>query len=56
MAGRYPQRQGACVMGAEGKGLRRLTKENCAQLVRLTASNASSFATLNVATARSRAL
>ena len=46
----------ACVMGAEGKGLRRLTKENCAQLVRLTASDASSFATLNVATAAAVAL
>ena len=46
----------ACVMGAEGKGLRRLTKENCAQLVRLTASDASSFATLNVATATAVAL
>ena len=46
----------ACVMGAEGKGLRRLTKENCTQLVRLTASDASSFATLNVATATAVAL
>jgi 23S rRNA (guanosine2251-2'-O)-methyltransferase len=46
----------ACVMGAEGKGLRRLTKENCAQLVRLTATDASSFATLNVATATAVAL
>ena len=46
----------ACVMGAEGKGLRRLTKEHCAKLVRLTASDASSFATLNVATASAVAL
>ena len=50
----------ACVMGAEGKGLRRLTRETCTELVRLpTGSNTgdtgagpqNKFATLNVATA-----
>lgn len=52
----------ACVMGAEGKGLRRLTKENCTHLVRLTLTDTltstgkESFATLNVATATAVAL
>ena len=46
----------ACVMGAEGKGLRRLTRETCTELVRLSTGEAGAdtlneFATLNVATA-----
>lgn len=49
----------ACVMGAEGKGLRRLTKEHCERLARLTPAsvrNMGSFATLNVAAAAAVAL
>lgn len=44
----------ALVMGAEGKGLRRLSKENCTYLVRLpnaVTDSGAEFATLNVATA-----
>lgn len=43
----------ALVMGAEGKGLRRLTKENCQELVRLPHADRSDthFTTLNVSNA-----
>ncbi len=49
----------ALVLGAEGKGLRRLTKENCTQLVCLPNANTqqgAEFACLNVATATAVAL
>lgn len=41
----------ACVMGAEGKGLRRLTRESCTMLARLPTTGSNQFTTLNVATA-----
>ena len=41
----------AVVMGAEGSGLRRLTREICDMLARLPVANDAGFATLNVATA-----
>ena len=55
----------ACVMGAEGRGLRRLTRETCTELVSLPtksytgdtgAGPQNEFATLNVATAAAVAL
>ena len=41
----------AVVMGAEGPGLRRLTRETCDILARLPVADDAGFATLNVATA-----
>lgn len=41
----------AIVMGAEGPGLRRLTRETCDMLARLPVADEAGFATLNVATA-----
>ena len=41
----------AVVMGAEGPGLRRLTRETCDMLARLPVADNAGFATLNVATA-----
>ena len=44
------------IMGSEGKGLRRLTKENCDLLVAIANNNDSDFNTLNVSVSSALAL
>ena len=44
------------IMGSEGKGLRRLTKENCDFLVSIANNNDSDFNTLNVSVSSALAL
>ena len=44
------------IMGSEGKGLRRLTKENCDLLVAIANNNDSAFNTLNVSVSSALAL
>ena len=44
------------IMGSEGKGLRRLTKENCDLLVAIANNNDSDFSTLNVSVSSALAL
>ena len=51
----YSNEKKVIVMGSEGKGLRRLTKENCDFLVSI-ANNNSDFTTLNVSVSSALAL
>ena len=52
----YDNEKKLLVMGSEGKGLRRLTKENCDFLVSIANNNDSDFNTLNVSVSSALAL
>ena len=52
----YRNEKKVLVMGSEGKGLRRLTKENCDFLVSIANNNDSDFNTLNVSVSSALAL
>ena len=52
----YNNEKKVLVMGSEGKGLRRLTKENCDFLVSIANNNDSDFTTLNVSVSSALAL
>ena len=52
----YSNEKKVLVMGSEGKGLRRLTKENCDFLVSIANNNDSDFNTLNVSVSSAIAL
>jgi 23S rRNA (guanosine2251-2'-O)-methyltransferase len=52
----YSNEKKVLVMGSEGKGLRRLTKENCDFLVSIANNNDSDFTTLNVSVSSALAL
>ena len=52
----YKNEKKVLVMGSEGKGLRRLTKENCDFLVSIANNNDSDFNTLNVSVSSALAL
>ena len=52
----YSNEKKVIVMGSEGKGLRRLTKENCDFLVSIANNNDSDFNTLNVSVSSALAL
>jgi len=52
----YKSEKKVLVMGSEGKGLRRLTKENCDFLVSIANNNDSDFNTLNVSVSSALAL
>ena len=52
----YSDEKKVLVMGSEGKGLRRLTKENCDFLVSIANNNDSDFNTLNVSVSSALAL
>ena len=52
----YNNEKKVLIMGSEGKGLRRLTKENCDFLVSIANNNDSDFNTLNVSVSSALAL
>ena len=52
----YRNEKKVLVMGSEGKGLRRLTRENCDLLVSIANNNDSDFNTLNVSVSSALAL
>jgi len=52
----YSNEKKVLVLGSEGKGLRRLTKENCDFLVSIANNNDSDFNTLNVSVSSALAL
>ena len=52
----YKDEKKVIVMGSEGRGLRRLTKENCDFLVSIANNNDSDFNTLNVSVSSALAL